>query len=765
MDIDKKLEIIEACFLFYLHRMGESSDHGKKAIVTTSQKIILSLLKIEKISLKHQYGVELSLEELGEFSVCLDNLRSLKTLKKGRFYYPIQSNPNSEVASNDVAFSTRTSLQHPFKSYLMSVNIAKQLNVSSIPSKGFLNSVFSNEAHPLDTHNGSFLPLLKKQLDENFHLDKSLKAVYVDLSYNFSEVSKEIIKKHFSFFLQLLKEQRQYRGYFHKLDYSVTDGFSIFFIGLFENLKSVAVNQYYLDIKQTWERAFEKLKNSSNGLDCPSNLIAETKFRNVIADSYLFANNITIVGKEGASYEKFIEGPLAYIALIDEFLPIFLNGEQLKGDLGVIAYPSVHNVQAVSTPKKTRKHKQKKIYDVEKENLFKKYFSEIRLLKPLEKDIKDICFCYEYISEFLPPEKKEIWEKLLQIEVITLLAQHWRQPATEVVENIVINHDLNKLLEKVIDGSEPYVFKNKICQFSFLVGIRSTIFIDTFEQAMKKRIATKSEVNKIIWFNQYIIEELQNKLSHSLENYSFHNELLNKRFNLKKNEIEPVGELDNQFAKGQTVQQWLSIQERSRRQSFRKLDDYCQMLLKQKHEHKKIRIDLGLEVGQNILFFDKLIRQSMDPLQRTYPGIQGYLGGWEFNFGKQSYNFELNLFIDPHYVDGDLKPLVDHLRDRMNKKIEKNEELAFMLLNDSQVYELNLNDQSNSLFQILGEFIPEKIIPKKINLKKHLRSWCFYLAHRDLYCLSYFLPMSQKSIRGKTSYKARELSETRGSSI
>ncbi|MGO4119424.1 hypothetical protein ACEQ6C_40550, partial [Rhizobium ruizarguesonis] len=76
---------------------------------------------------------------------------------------------------------------------------------------------------------------------------------------------------------------RQNRGYFHKLDYSVTDGFSFFFIGLFENLKSVAVNHYYLDIKQTWERAFEKLKNSSSGLDCPSNLIAETKFRNIIA--------------------------------------------------------------------------------------------------------------------------------------------------------------------------------------------------------------------------------------------------------------------------------------------------------------------------------------------------------------------------------------------------------------------------------------------------------------------------------------------------
>lgn len=769
MDIDKKLEILEACFLFYLHRIGESSDHEQEAIVTTSQIVILSLLEIEKISLKNQYGSKLSQEELGGFSACLDNLRSLKTLKKGRYYYPIQSNPNSEVASNNVAFSTRTSLQHPFKSYLMSVNIAKQLNVSSNSSLRFLSSVFPNESHPLDTHNGSFLPLLKKQLDEYFHLDKSLKAVYVDLSYNFSVVSKEIIKKHFSFFLQLLKEQRQNRGYFHKLDYSVTDGFSIFFIGLFENLKSVAVNHYYLDIKQTWERAFEKLKKSSSGLDCPSNLIAETKFRNIIADRYLFANNIAIVGKEGASYEKFIEGPLAYIALIDEFLPIFLNGEQLKGDLGVTAYPSVHNFQAVSTPKKTRKHKQKKIYDVEKENLFKKYFSEIRLLKPLEKDIKDICFCYEYIGEFLAPEEKEIWEKLLQIEVITLLAQHWRQPATEIIDGNIVHHDLGKLLMHLI-GSDPSLFRVHVIEKFNLLGIRSTIFFKAFKKVEKDNLFNRSGVNKYIWFYRDLIDEIRNNLNLPIQSFLPKFELFSQIIHLPLESARLVlkNQPSIQLTKEQTIQKWLSIQERSRRQSFRKLDEYCCAMLSYKNVHKVIRIQLGPEATQDIKilpFFDKLIRQSMDPLQRTYSGIQGYLGGWEFDFEKQSYYFELNLFIDPHYVEGDLKPWVDHLRDRMNKKIEKNEELAFMLLNDSQVYELNLNDQSNSLFQILGEFIPEKIIPKKVNLKKHLRNWCFYLAHRDLYCLTYFLPMSQKSIRGKTSYKARELSETTVSSI
>lgn len=762
MDIDKKIEILETCFIFYLHRMVESNDHERIAIVTTSSEIILSLLVIEKISLKHQYGVGLSQEELSKLSVALDHLRSVQTLNKNRYYYPIKSNPNSTVGANEVEFSARTSLQYPLKSYSMSVNIAKQYNLNSTRSLGFLNSVFSSEAHPLDMDNRTFLPLFKEQLDKYFHLDKSLKAVYVDLSYNFSGISKNIIKKHFSFFLQLLKEQRQYRGYFHKLDYSVTTGFSIFFIGLFENLKSVAVNRSYLYIAEVWKRAFEKLKVSSVGLDCRSNLIAETKFRNVIADRYLFANNITIVGKEGASYQKFIEGPLAYIALIDEFLPIFLNGEQLQGDLGVAAYPLVDNFQALSIPKKARKHKQIKNYCIENDSLFKKYFSDIRLLKPLEKDIKDICFCYEYISEFLVPEQKEVWEKLLQIEVITLLAQHWKQPATEIVDNTIINHDLNKLLDTVIGSSEPYLLKNKICQYSFLMGIRSTIFIDVFEQAMKKMTAKKSDLNKILWFNQDIIEGIQSKL-----NNSFQNELLSNRFNLKTKEIDPMSELDNQFAKDQTIQHWLSIQERSRRQSFRKLDEYCCAMLSYKNVHKVIRIQLGSEATQDIKilpFFDKLIRQSMDPLQRSFSAIQGYLGCWEFDFKNQYYFLELNLFLDPHYVDGNLQPLLESLHEKINEKIKKNNGSTSLLLSNSQLFENNLNDQSNGIIHILEEFMPEKITPKKVNLKKYLRTWCFYLAHRDLYCLTYFLPVSQKSIRGKLNYKDRKSSKSRFSS-
>ncbi|WP_407324231.1 hypothetical protein [Acinetobacter pittii] len=769
MDIDKKLEILEACFLFYLHRMSESSDHEKEAIINASQKIILSLLEIEKASLKHQYGLGLSSEELGEFSASLDNLKSLQTLSKNRYYYSIKSNPNSKVGPNEVEFSARTSLQYPLKSYVVAVNIAKQDNVNINPSLRFLSSVFSNEAHPLDTDNGSFLPLLKKkQFDEYFHLDKSLKAAYVDLGYNFSEVSKEIIKKHFSFFLQLLKEQSQYRGYFHKLDYSVTAGFSIFFIGLFENLKSVPLYHYYLYIKQTWERAFEKLKASSNGLACPSNLIAETKFRNVIADRYLFANNIAIVSKEGVSYQKFIEGPLAYIALIDEFLPIFLNGEQLQGDLGVTAYPSAHNFQSVSVPKKTRNHKQKKIYNVQNDSLFKKYFSEITLLKPLEKDIKDICFCYEYVSIFLTYEEKDIWEKLLQIEVITLLAQHWKQPASEQIDGKIVHHDLGKLLLNLI-GNNPSFFRATVIQNLNLLGVRSCIFINAFKHIENKNLSHKSIVNQYIWFYRDLIDEIRVHLNLPIQSFLPKLERLSiiKNLCIEKRRVVLENQPQIQITKEQTVQEWLGIQERSRRQSFRKLEEYGHAMLKNRNVLKIIRIQLGADSTQDMTilpFIDKLIRQSMDPMQRKFCGIQGYLGGWEFDFQKHNYYFDLNLFIDPHYVEKDLQPLIEFFREKINEKIKKNNGSASLLLSNSQLSEINLNDQSNSIIHILGEFMPEKITPKNVSLKKYLGNWCFYLAHRDLYCLAYFFPMSQKSIRGKLSYKERNSSNRKFSS-
>ncbi|WP_198080471.1 hypothetical protein [Acinetobacter calcoaceticus] len=767
MDIDKKLEILEACFLFYLHRMSESSDHEKESIVNASQNIILSLLEIEKTSLKHQYGLELSREEFGKFSAGLDNLRSLQTINKNRYCYPINSNPNSTVGPNDVEFSARTSLQQPLKSYSMLVNIAKQLNVNSNPSLRFLSSIFPNESHPLDTDNGTFLPLLKKkQLDEYFHLDKSLKAIYVDLNYNFSEVSIEIIKKHFSFFLQLLKEQSQYRGYFHKLDYSVTDGFSIFFIGLFENLKSVPVNHYYLYIKQTWERAFQKLKASSNELACPSNLIAETKFRNVIADRYLYAKNIAIVAKEGDSYQKFIEGPLAYIALIDEFLPIFLNGEKLQGDLGVTAYPSVNNFQVLTIPKKTRKHKQKKIYDVENDSLFKKYFSEIILLKPLEKDIKDICFCYEYVSNFLTYEEKDIWEKLLQIEVITLLAQHWKQPATEIIDGNIVHHDLGRLLINLI-GNNPTLFRAMVIKKLNLLGVRSCIFINAFKNIEKKKLSDKSIINQYIWFYRDLINEIRIHLNLPIQNFLPKLERLSKIMNLSVDSARLVlrNQPPIQITKEQTVHEWLGIQERSRRQSFRKMDEYCHAMLKNRNVLKVIRIQLGSESTQDtsiLPFIDKLIRQTMDPMQRKFCAIQGYVGGWEFDFKNHNYYFELNLFIDSHYIEKDLQPLINFFREKINEKIKKNNGSNSILLDNSQLSEINLHDQSNNIAHILGEFMMHEISPKKLNLSKYLRNWCFYLAHRDLYCLTYFLPMSQKYIRGKMSYKVRKSSTTNG---
>lgn len=80
-----------------------------------------------------------------------------------------------------------------------------------------------------------------------------------------------------------------------------------------------------------------------------------------------------------------------------------------------------------------------------------------------------------------------------------------------------------------------------------------------------------------------------------------------------------------------------------------------------------------------------------------------------------------------------------------------------------QINESNLNFQSN-IFYTLGGIIKEETTLPKVNPKKYLRTWCFYLVHRDLYCLAYFLPISQKFIRGKLSYKERNSSNCKFSS-
>lgn len=74
------------------------------------------------------------------------------------------------------------------------------------------------------------------------------------------------------------------------------------------------------------------------------------------------------------------------------------------------------------------------------------------------------------------------------------------------------------------------------------------------------------------------------------------------------------------------------------------------------------------------------------------------------------------------------------------------------------MFEIDLQEHSDSIVDIVVEFMQHNIFPKKLNPSKYLRSWCIYLTHCDLYCLTHFLPTSQKSIRGKMSYKLRKSS-------
>jgi len=64
------------------------------------------------------------------------------------------------------------------------------------------------------------------------------------------------------------------------------------------------------------------------------------------------------------------------------------------------------------------------------------------------------------------------------------------------------------------------------------------------------------------------------------------------------------------------------------------------------------------------------------------------------------------------------------------------------------INENNLSDQSNIILYLERVMKEETTLPK-VNLKKYLKNWYFYLAHQTLYCRTYFSTMSYKSIRGE----------------
>ncbi len=230
-----------------------------------------------------------------QLSISLEILKSLQTISNRSITYEVQEDAIDQNSLTRVSISCRKSLLAPLRSYNSSVNFAKNTQLKGMPVNSFLRSIFENEAHPLDINNTYVLSRLKEKLDHYFQQDKSLKAVYVDLSYHVKSISKEDIKKHFQFFLQLLKEQKQYRGYFHKLEYSVTKGFVIFFIGIFENSKNQPLNQYYLFINKTWQRSFEKLKALSFISSSLFKSNVKISFLNSIYDNSFLIKNMGMI--------------------------------------------------------------------------------------------------------------------------------------------------------------------------------------------------------------------------------------------------------------------------------------------------------------------------------------------------------------------------------------------------------------------------------------------------------------------------------------
>jgi hypothetical protein len=582
---------------------------------------------------------------------------------------------------------------------------------------------------------------LKLIFDQMIGTKDSVKVVCINLPIPIIQNQNSSVgaQQQFSLFLERIKELSHYLGMFYKFEYSGDGQLFYFCVVVFENIRSVSITEFSQHIAQTWWDS-----QHVRGFNKPEQVLNQKLYRSKTLQA-------GVITKKAENYRQFVRTTLAYVANMQSYFHIYIGQYPL---IEAQPYDYAQNKKVAEAriiiPRKrvVFEHQQ------EQPNFLKDFRLE-KVLKPLKKDILDIELCYTFvphIEQCNDAEFKVLIQDLIRIEVAVVLASVWKQDAIERKGNELIEHDWGGLFKDYVVESRKI---SDLLRYQDYLGPRVLCFVIAFLMIQKPKYTSP-----VFEFNLYkndLQQNIKKLLNLSLQNFlKTVKELeLQGTINLKVHAKLDIL-LTSQLSRTESLQEWLSMQKRVKKSSFRAVQNYYKKLEK-KGIHRDVQFAFLVSEQQTLQEIDKFLKKIIDRFKQSHNELLGYIGKWgieKCNEHKLSYTAIITFYFDEHYVESQGEESWFKELDYLIRTLNVNPKTSSLLkMPVPKVEQIPNRDDILDFQGMYGQRLnqPEKKLQNHHYSLGHL----FALIHRDLYWMHTAILQKQILIRGRNGYKQR----------
>ncbi|MBJ8505740.1 hypothetical protein I6M96_12130 [Acinetobacter seifertii] len=587
---------------------------------------------------------------------------------------------------------------------------------------------------------------LRTIFDQMLGTKNSVKVLCVNLFVSmYPGVSSfPFLNRSFEKFRKEIQDCENYLGMFYKLEYSIDGQFFYFCVVVFENLKSLSIDELHKNLAIVWDEI------CTGGLESLDNSVELLNLK-LYRTGTLQAG---VISKKTQSYAQFVRTSLAYIANIPYLLQIF-SGQDFWGENE--PYDCVK--KSIEIPKKAvTPRKQRKLEHHQKGSSLLQILDLKNVLKPLQKDIKDIGLCYEYIPYIDQPYSQNVRDfaqAMVRMEISVTLAPVWKRDPVRIEGREIIENDWGRLIR---DYTQEQKNIEILLGYSDFVGPRVLCFIAAFLMAPKQH------------FNVYAFNLYKNELHQKIRELMTLplRMFLEQIKGLVDRDLMPKGAftklstlLTSQRNHTESLQEWLKVQERVKKRSFLAIESYVKKIEKKPNLHRDVQFTITVLTSQSLKPIDTLLKNIIDYFNQTHQELMGYIGYWSFHQvdeQKIKYIATITFYLDENYIESTgPESWFDELMHQVELRLDKKKDV--MKIDEIKVEQISFQDGIIDFAESFGAGPFQKL--KTHHSQRYASSHLFALVHRNLYWMHTAILQKQSLIRGRTGYKKRTRKKTK----
>ena len=587
---------------------------------------------------------------------------------------------------------------------------------------------------------------LRTVFDQMLGTKNSVKVLCVNLSVSMHpEISSfPFLNQSFEKFRKEIQDCEHYLGMFYKLEYGIDGQFFYFCVVIFENLKSLSIDELYKNVATVWNAI------CTGGLESLDNSVELLNLK-LYRTGTLQAG---IISKKTQSYVQFVRTTLAYIANAPYLLQIF-SGQNfwVENEPYDFVKKSIEIPKKAVTPRKPRK-----LGHHQKDSSLLQILDLKNVLKPLQKDIKDIGLCYEYIPYIDQPYSQNVRDfaqAMIRMEIAVTLAPVWKRNPVRIEEREIIENDWGRLIQNYAQEQKNIEI---LLGYSDFVGPQVLCFIAAFLMVQKQH------------FNVYAFNLYKNELHQKIR------ELMTLPLRMFLEQIKglvdrnlmPKGAftklstlLTSQRNHTESLQEWLKVQERVKKRSFLAVESYVKKIEKKPNLHRDVQFTITVLTSQTLKPIDTLLKNIIDYFNQTHQELMGYIGYWSFqqvDEQKIKYIATITFYLDENYIESTgPESWFDELMHQVELRLDKKKNV--MKIDEIKVEQISFQDGIIDFAESFGAGLFQKL--KTHHSQRYASSHLFALVHRNLYWMHTAILQKQSLIRGRTGYKKRTRKKTK----